>query len=348
MPEAGTGHRALVLSPFAPDHARGNVTTARRTARRLAERGVVARVTSPGTLAADLAAFAPDVLHGIHAGHTARALAALDPGAAPRALVLTIGGNDLYEELTEEGPARDLLCRAGAVVAVGAAQRDAVLALGVDPAAVVLAPKHPEVGRAPLPGLDELVGTGPVLAWSGSLRSQKRPEWLLALHRALAPDHPGLVTLVAGPAPVPGEDADADALEADLVAEPGLVRVPTYPPGATADGGAAGTLLGVVDLVVNTSRTEGVANFLLEAMHEGVPVLAARTLGNAGWLGEQAATFDDLDGAIATARRLLADPAERAALGARGRAWLTAHADPGAETDALLAAHRLALAAAGG
>ena len=360
MPEP-LGHRALVVSPFPLAEARGNATTAQRTAHRLAARGATTRVVTPEDLPAALASFEPDVLHGIHAGHFAHALdrAGVVAGDGP-ALVLTIGGNDLYEALdvaTDErhpgghdDAASRLVERAGAVVTSTHAQHTALLERHPRPDEVFLAPKYPEVGHAPLPDFDaRLAGRGPVLAWCGAMRHQKRPAWILPIHRALAARLPDLVTLVAGPPSQPGcPDEDRYArLEAELAAEPGILRVPTFPSGPTAEGGAVGSLLAACDLVLNTSRTEGVANFLLEAMHERVPVLAARTPGNRDWLTDQAELFEDPGGAVEAAFELLSHEPRRQALGARGRTWLDEHADPEREADVLAAAHRRALASRG-
>ncbi|MDF1798173.1 MAG: glycosyltransferase family 4 protein [Planctomycetota bacterium] len=348
MPEPQLQHRALVVSPFPVETARGNATTALRTQHRLESRGAVVRLVTPGELQAAIADFAPHVIHGIHAGHFALALERVGPlENVDCALVLTIGGNDLYEHLdlaTGSGPgahddaAWDLVVRADAIITNTGAQHAALVERHPRRADIFLAHKYPEVGHARVAGLDSRIGgRRPVVGWCGALRHQKRPEWLLPIHRALRTTFPDLVTLAAGPPPTDPAGAE---LENAMVAEPGVLRIAPF---ASGTAGAIGTLLGRCDLVLNTSRTEGVANFLLEALHERVPVLAARTPGNRDWIADQAWLFDSRDEAIELARKLLADETLRTELGSRGRAWLDEHADPELEADVLAAAHRRAL-----
>jgi glycosyltransferase involved in cell wall biosynthesis len=349
----------LVLSPFELDSTRGNATTALRTAHRLAQAGAEVTVTGPAELAARLEAGTFDALHLVHAGHAARLLAGLPPeldptrGGAPLAVVLTLGGNDVYEDL-DQSPAPgiagghvdaswDLFLGADAVVASTHVQVEALAPLRGPGPGVFLAPKYPEVGHGPLVGLAgtpvelALAGDHPVVIWCGALRRQKRPEWLLPIHRGLRRAHPDLVTVHAGPAV---EHDDHRALATELAREPGVVRLPLQP---TGPEGSIGTLMAACDLVLNTSRTEGVSNFLLEALHEGVPVLATRCPGNRDWLTDQAALFDTPAQAVELGLGLLADDGARRALGERGRRWLERVSDPVREARVLAEAHQHAL-----
>lgn len=348
VPEPRLEHRALVVSPFPVEMARGNATTAQRTQHRLESRGAEVLLVTPRELRAAIADFDPHVIHGVHAGHFAHALEREGPIAEDRhPLVLTIGGNDLYEDLdVAAGPrpgghddaAWELVVRADAIVTSTHAQHAALLERHPRGADIFLAHKYPEVGHAKIAGLDSRVGgRRPVIGWCGALRHQKRPEWLLPIHRALRTTLPELVTLVAGPPPTDPAGID---LENALIAEPGVLRIAPF---ASGPKGAIGTLLAQCDMVLNTSRTEGVANFLLEALHERVPVLAARTPGNQDWIDTQTWLFDEIDEAVDQARQLLSDEAARAELGARGRTWLDEHADPELEADVLAAAHLRAL-----
>jgi glycosyltransferase involved in cell wall biosynthesis len=80
------------------------------------------------------------------------------------------------------------------------------------------------------------------------------------------------------------------------------------------------------DIVVLASRSEGMPRVILEAFARGVPVVAPRVGGIAeavrdGETGVLVAPEDPAalaDGLL----RLIADPAQRRALGARGRAWV--------------------------
>jgi glycosyltransferase involved in cell wall biosynthesis len=86
---------------------------------------------------------------------------------------------------------------------------------------------------------------------------------------------------------------------------------------------ALDALIRGADLLVNPSLYEGFGLVVLEAMVRGTPVLAARAgaLPEAG--GDAAAYFDptDLDALRTVLGELLADPAARAGLAARGVDW---------------------------
>ena len=346
------GLRIVIVSPFATDSARGNATTASRLARRLATLGASAEVVcaSDGrSLREALGHGEVHALIGIHAGHFSRALAEagieLHPKSGPLpALLLTIGGNELYEDL---GIAPDadtpghlrpaswaLFERADAVLVATEHQRTAALERRAG--GVFLVHRYPEVGFGPVTvsgggSLAEALepSTGPTLAWCGALRPQKRPEWILPIFEAVQRQHPGARLLLAGPAPT---DGPGQALEAQLVATPGILRIAPF---AAGPRGSIGTLLAHTDLTLNTSRTEGMSNFLLESMRESVPVLAADSRGTASWVTDQGRLFRDLEAGTAAAVELLADPAAAQALGARGRAWVESWASPEREAEAL-------------
>lgn len=76
-------------------------------------------------------------------------------------------------------------------------------------------------------------------------------------------------------------------------------------------------------LYLNTSVYEGMCNTILEAMACGLPVVASRVPGNAAWIrdGENALFFEagDAGGLADRIARLMADAAEREAMGRRNR-----------------------------
>ena len=356
---AELNHRVLVLSPFAPSSARGNAATARRTATRLRESGATVRLVQsvPKLVEDALAEFAPDVIHGVHIGRTLTGLGGNPQQLPSLPIVLSFGGNDLFEDLgvapdnqrsgeTKSDSVALLQKAAAVVVATDSQQRCAEDLLGAK-AAIFFAPRCPEIGFEPLPQLDQLIldarssaHPAVTVAWSGALRHQKRPEWIEPIHRALSTKLPGLVTLVAGPAP---RDEGERARARDLAAVPGIALVPPFPGGGPGVG-ATGTLLAATDAVLNTSRTEGKANFLLEAIATSTPVVAANTPGNRDWLGGAALLYGEPPEAVSALNEVLTNPkaSKRQAELALNSAGL--HNARLAEIDAIARAHQVALA----
>ncbi len=380
MPDSRLSHRALVLSPYAAGSARGNAVTARRTATRLEQSGATTRIVraNPDEVAAAIGEVKPDVLHGIHVGHTLRGLCG-DPTNLPALpIVLGIGGNDLFEDLgvdpstsscdVRKGETRpasvEFIRLAAAVVVATQAQLDAAAELRGSSAAVFLAPRFPEVGHEPIERLEELIlraaiekpaskdafllegfddthsGSRPkTVVWAGALRHQKRPEWIAPIHRALREVFPDLVTVVAGPTPRnESEIAHTDT----LAAEPGIALLPPFPGGGPGQG-ATGTLLASADVVLNTSRTEGMSNFILEAIACATPVVAANTPGYRDWITNQALLFDTKEQAVLNIRSLLSDATKTTSQAAIATEWLEQTASTQKECQLLAAAHLLAL-----
>ena len=358
-PMAELSHRVLIVSPFAPDSARGNASTARRTATRLQESGATVHLVqaNPELVEAALAEFRPDVIHGVHIGRTLTGLGG-NPEQLPNLpVVLTFGGNDLFEDLgvapdDERGgetksESVSLLRKAAAViVATDSQQRRAQDLLGAR-APIFFAPRCPELGFEPLPHLARLIADArqsaesPVtIAWYGALRHQKRPQWIEPIHRALSAELPGLVTLVAGPAP---RDEDERAQASALAAVPGIALVPPFPGGGPGVG-ATGTLLAETDAVLNTSRTEGKSNFILEAITTSTPVVAANTPGNRDWLTGAARLYDTPAEAVTALGELLVDSAAATAQAQRALIAVNLHGARLAEGDAISRAHQTALA----
>jgi glycosyltransferase involved in cell wall biosynthesis len=78
-------------------------------------------------------------------------------------------------------------------------------------------------------------------------------------------------------------------------------------------------LLGSADVFVLTSRREGFAFSLLEAMAHGLAPVVADAPENVEAIGDTGLVFDDEDGLVAALRRLVESPVKRAALGDRAR-----------------------------
>jgi glycosyltransferase involved in cell wall biosynthesis len=192
--------------------------------------------------------------------------------------------------------------RAGAVVCVSrTTATDAVALWGVAPERIVVAPHGP--GQEPPPRPDPPRGERHLL-YVGDAEPRKNLELLLAGYarfRAAAGDAAEPLPLVlAGGARAAGDG----------------VRVEPDPSPARL-----GELYAEAALLVHPALHEGFGMTALEAMHVGVPVLAARSPGVVETCADAAAYFDprdpgDLAGALA---RLAGDESERRELARRGR-----------------------------
>lgn len=343
----------LVVAPFSGLSARGNRTTAARIAMRLREVGEDVTLTSIDELdALDLQRFrTPDAVWiGVHVAHFGTALerAGIAP-SAPRAarpgLLLVIGGNDVYELLGTDRQGAPyaaptplasaaLLHAVDSIAVASEHQREAVQA-HAPRATVTFVPRYPDVGYAALPiererlaaFLGTAAGRARVLAWCGAFRPVKRPEWIAPILRGVRANVPDARLLLAGPTPAPG-----DPIEAELAALDHVLRIPPFPAGRH---GAIGTLLLHTDVALNTSISEGTANFLLEAMHESVAVVASDCPGTRSWADGHALLFHTIEAAVAGITRLLTKPVERATFAHAGANLVREQASPERERAAL-------------
>jgi len=350
-PAPDPARRVLVLSPFAEGAARGNLTTAGRVATRLARAGEDVTLSSVEELTSG--AFDPEpfrgpacVWVGVHVAHFSRALAhaSIDAAAERTArpgLLLVIGGNDVYDvlgKLAEADPSGpEFLHQVDAITVASEHQHQAILAHGVE-TPITLVPRYPDVGFAPLPlepavlrrFLGQARGKARVLTWCGAFRPEKRPEWIAPILRGVRAEVPDARLLLAGPPP----PAD-DATELELMAAGGVLRIPPFPSG---HAGAIGTLLARTDVALNTSVSEGTSNFLLEAMHESVPVVAANCPGTRSWAEGHAVLFDTIQAAVAGVLHLFEHPVQRATFAHAGANLVRTLASPERERRALHAA----------
>lgn len=159
----------------------------------------------------------------------------------------------------------------------------------------------------------------------GRLSPEKGQALLLQAVARLLPEYPGLVVWFAGTGPLQGE-LEAEARRLGLG---GRVRFLGY----VADMPA---LYRDVDLVVQSSLTEGLPNVMLEVAYLGVPVVATDVGGTreviehgvSGWLVREGSVTELEQGL----RAFLREPARFAALAAAGRRRIEAEFDIGART----------------
>lgn len=156
------------------------------------------------------------------------------------------------------------------------------------------------------------------IVWLATYKNAKRPDWFVELARAL----PERRFVMCGVVPIPPETTEA--WERAQAAARGLPNLEVL---GYLDQDAVGALMRSAALFVHTSPAEGFPNTVLEAWAHGVPtvscvdpdgVVARERLGEV--VGDPAAL-------AAAVGRAMREPAERAAAGARARAYaLRAHA----------------------
>ncbi len=198
------------------------------------------------------------------------------------------------------------LRRAGAVIAVSDAVGAHLCELGVSPVVVRngLPVSQPAAGARAALGVDEdavLIGA------IGRLSTQKGWDVLCRAVPVLRGHCPGAVVAIIGEGP------ERAALQA--LADEHDVRLL----GARADAAA---LLHAFDVLAAPSRFEGLPLVPIEALHAGVPIVAADIDGLRDVVGDAGVlvTPEDPSALGAALGRLAADPRRRAELGARGRA----------------------------
>ncbi len=201
-----------------------------------------------------------------------------------------------WASLTHRRAARS----AGAVVCVSqTTRRDAMARWGLDGGRIVVAPHGP--GQAPPPPFDSAPPGKPAhFLYIGDDEPRKNLALLLAAHERYrrAAGDAALDLVLAGRARPPGR--------------PGVHAVPD--PDIPA-------LLAQAAALVHPALHEGFGLTVLEAMHAGAPVVAARSPGLVETCAEAVLYVDpyDADGLARALARLAADPALRRTLSAAGR-----------------------------
>lgn len=284
--------RVLIVSPATEAANNGNWHTAARWAQMLQPDCEVA-------IAQDWDGTPYDVLLALHARRSAPAIArwAKAHGAPHNApgLAVVLTGTDLYRDIQTDAQAHASLRLARALVVLQECGPDA-LPNALRPKARVIfqsAASHAPLPKPTLPLRVVMVG---------HLRDEKAPQTLWEAARLLC-GH-GDITF----------DHIGGALDAALgeQARACMAQCPQYHwRGALAHGDTLHAIA-QAHVLVHTSRMEGGAHAILEAVCNGTPVLASRIPGNVGMLGADYGGYFALDDATALAHLLLRCRDERA------------------------------------
>jgi glycosyltransferase involved in cell wall biosynthesis len=327
----------VAVTVLAPSSSAALASTSERTAtpglgveRLRAPEGGAARGRALGFRAASWLLRNPgwDVLH----------VSGFFPSVAPAVAVARLLGRPVLVKVTELPPGEtfrggpSLLRRAAFAVLRGAdrivAISDAIAvtlaAAGVPEARIARIPNgvdterfRPAEGdeRARLRGGLSWPAEGLVLLCCGVLSRRKNA---VAIVRALARARIDEATLVLAGPEHPDPDYQRELEAAVSVLPPGLGVVWS----GALDAEALPQAMRAADLLVHTSRFEGLPNVLLEALASGVPCVASEIPGSADVLeggGGLLVPSEDDEVLATTLAQLAADPARRRALGAEGR-----------------------------
>ena len=337
--------RIALLTPFASPSPRGNAITVDRIAAGLRRRGIDlatwdVSVTVEATIAREVEAFQPTLVHAFHAFRTGP-LALRLARRAEIPLVVTLTGTDANHDLFDpprapivrrvlEGAARLVAFHASIVDRVATALPDLRERFAVVPQAVSLEAGTPFDLNAswPLP-------SGRILfVFPAGIRPVKRPRLPLAAFDRLIARRPEARLLYAGPVL---DAAEGAALTAALRGRSWARHLGAVPHAQMA------SLLTQSDVVLNCSLSEGgMANSVLEAWAMGRPVLASDIEGNRSLIASGAAglLFADEAELLEHAERLVADARLRARLGAAGRELVQRRYPPAREIDGYLDVYR--------
>ena len=288
------GIRIVIVTPAPPGSRSGNRNTAVRWARilrRLGHRSAIANAWQGEPC--DLAV----VLHARRGHESALALRRASPG---RPLILALTGTDLYRDIRSSAQARQTLELADRFILL---QEEGPLELAHglrDRARVIYQSEIAHYAWQPPRRLCRFC----VL---GHLREEKDP-FRAALALALLPDLPALRVVQAGGVLAPDMAAQARELEARDRRYRWVGELPHW---------RALRLMAHSHAMIISSRLEGGAHVVSEAIAQGVPVIASDIPGNRGMLGADYPGYyspEDAGALAALMRRAAADAGFLAAL----------------------------------
>jgi putative glycosyltransferase (TIGR04348 family) len=292
--------RIFMACPAPPRSRKGNRVTAVRWARIL--RNLGHRLT----IAQEFDGGACDLCIALHARRSHPAIVQFRHQNPASPLVVALTGTDLYRDIRTSRRAQQSLEQADRLIVLQPKGQAELPARLRDKVRVIYQSAEPTPVR-PAPD-----GRLMEICLLGHLRQEKDP-FRTALALRLLPADLGIRVVHAGQAMSPDMAARARKLAAQDRRYRWLGEVPRW---------QARRLLARSRLLVLSSRMEGGANVLSEALVDGVPVLASRIPGSEGILGDGYPGFFPVGDTRALAQLLLRAASEPAFY-ARLKKWCT-------------------------
>jgi len=272
-----TPARIVIVSPALADANNGNWQTARRWQELLAPLEVRIVRDWPDPSARRAKARPDDVMLALHARRSAGSIAAWAARpAGSQGLAVVLTGTDLYRDIQADENARRSLALAAQLVVLQERGPDDMPAGLRDKTRVIF-----QSSTALAPADKPAVGTQLRAVMVGHLREEKSPQTLFEAAHLLAGEAGLFIDHI-------GEALDAalgEQARATAAACPHYRWLGGQPHAATRRH------IQRAHVLVHTSRMEGGAHVVMEAVLSGTPVLASRIPGNIGMLGEDYAGY---------------------------------------------------------
>jgi putative glycosyltransferase (TIGR04348 family) len=268
-----------VVTPARPGSQHGNRVTGERWATLLRELGHTVSLTTAWS------GEPADVLVALHARRSAAAVRDYRRAHPARPVVLALTGTDLYADLADSLEAQQSVQGADALVVLQDKAYDVL-----DPAL------HPRVHvihqSVVVPQRQAPRGEHLEVLLLAHLRAVKDPFLVVEALRRLPPTSRVRVTHLGAPLDPGSAERASEAAAAD----------PRYRWLGDVPREAALQRLADSDLLVLTSRLEGGANAVSEAVAAGVPVVSTRVDGSVGLLGDDYPGYVEVGDAAGLAR----------------------------------------------
>ncbi len=257
----------VIISPALQDANNGNWQTARRWAHMLskAHRTRIIRAWQPE---ADDLCQSDNVMIALHARRSAASIAAWVSQRSSHSLIVALTGTDLYRDIEIDRQAQQSLDAAGKLIVL---QELGALRLPAQHRAKTRIIFQSTTSRKTLTKTNKHLNAVMV----GHLRDEKMPQTLFEAARLLADEPQIRITHI-------GAGLD-DRLAQDAIHTEAICSGYTWARGQTHS--QTRSRIQRAHVLVHTSKMEGGAHVIMEAVCSGTPVLASQIDGNVGMLG---------------------------------------------------------------